>query len=382
MTRERRSRYGLEFRVRGLTLTRVPVENWTWTPHDPTAALLRPADTPRPSPNAVQTNYRPSRRRQKVVLVFAAGIQSEGLIAALRAEGLKYFFLDYLEFMDRGTVQMSVASREPSALRLGPARLLLRDVAAVIWRPPLAVIGRISRRPAARHLYLHRWMQVLRDLKGILPERTLWLPAHPLSGSNLFQEKLSELLYARRLGLRVPESISTNDPALAAAFIKRHRGRVLLRDFSKTEIRFHTVFATATARQLRSLENAPCVFQRYVEKEYDVRAVAIGGRIFACRIDSQASRTASVDWRISDDRNVRWDRMRLPRPVERALLRLMRKLGLAWGSFDLVKGRDGSFYFLELNRPGVTYWLLPFVGLDVPREIARYLKKKLTRLRV
>ena len=379
MPRGRRSHYGLEFRARGLGLDRVPVEHWNWMPHDPIAALLRPADTPQPSPNAVQTNYRPSRRRQKVVLVFEAGVQSEGLIAALRSQGLKYFFLDYLEFMDRGTVQMSVASREPSALRLGPARLLLRDVAAVIWIQPLAVVSRISRRPVARHLYLHRWMQVLRDLKGILPERTLWLPSHPLSGSNDWQEKLSELLYARRLGLKVPESICTNDPALAAAFIKRQRGRALFRDFSKTEIRFRTVFAKATVRQLRRLRNSPCVFQRYVEKEYDVRAVAIGGRVFACRIDSQASRAAWVDWRIYDNKNVRWDRMRLPRRVERALLLLMRKLGIAWGSFDLVKGRDGSFYFLEVNRPGVTYWLLPFVGLDVPREIALYLKKKLGR---
>lgn len=340
---------------------------------------MRPADTPRPSPNAVQTNYRPSRRRQKVVIVFQAGVESEGLIAALRSQGLKYFFLDYLEFMDRGTVQMSVASQEPSSLRLGPASLLLRDVAAVIWKQPLAVVSRLSKRPAARHLYLHRWMQVLRDLVGVLPERTLWLPSHPLSGSNDWQEKLPELLYARRLGLRVPESICTNDPAVAAAFIRRQRGRALFRDFSKTQIRFRTAFAKATTRQLRRLANSPCVFQRYVEKEYDVRAVAIGGRVFACRIDSQASRAARVDWRVFDNENVRWDRMRLPRRIERALLLLMKKLGIAWGSFDLVKGKDGSFYFLEVNRPGLTYWLLPFVGLDVPREIALYLKKKLSR---
>lgn len=57
----------------------------------------------------------------------------------------------------------------------------------------------------------------------------------------------------------------------------------------------------------------------------------------------------------------------------------MRRLGLAWGSVDLVKGRDGAFYFLEVNRPGLTYWLLPFVGLDVPGEIARYLAKRLGR---
>ncbi|HMF10225.1 MAG TPA: hypothetical protein VKJ00_13885 [Thermoanaerobaculia bacterium] len=357
----------------------MPVRKWTWTPHDPAAAGLRPSDTPPPLPNSVQTNYRPSRRRRKVVLVFQAGVESEGLIEALRAEGLEFFFLDYLEFMERGSVVMSAASPETSELRFGPARLLLRDVAAVVWKQPLAVASRISKRPPARHLYLHRWTQVLRDLAGLLPEETLWLPAHPLQGSNDFQEKLSDLIQARSVGLKVPETLCTNDPKIAAAFIRRHRGRVLFRDFSKTQIRFRTAFADTDPRRLARLRNSPCVFQRYVEKEHDARAVLIGGRVFACRIDSQASEAARVDWRVYDNRNVRWDRMRLPRRVERRLLLLMKRIGIAWGSVDLVKGKDGFFYFLEANRPGVTYWLLPFVGLDVPREIARFLKTKLAR---
>jgi hypothetical protein len=357
----------------------VPVRKWTWTPHDPAAAGLRPRDAPPPLPNAVQTNYRPSRRRRQVVLVLDAGVESEGLIEALRAQGLQFFFLDYLEFMERGSVVMSAGSPEASELRLGPARLLLRDVAAVLWKQPLAVATRISKRPAVRHLYLHRWTQVLRDLAGVLPENVLWLPAHPLQGSNDFQEKLSELIQARRVGLKVPETICTSEPAIAAAFIRRHRGRVLFRDFSKTQIRFRTAFADADPRRLARLRNSPCVFQRYVEKEYDVRAVGIGSRVFACRVDSQASEAARVDWRVYDNRNVRWDRMRLPRQVERRLLLLMRRIGIAWGSFDLVKGKDGFFYFLEANRPGATYWLLPFVGLDAPRELARFVKSKLAR---
>ena len=50
-----------------------------------------------------------------------------------------------------------------------------------------------------------------------------------------------------------------------------------------------------------------------------------------------------------------------------------------WGSVDLVKGMDGEFYFLEVNRPGASYWLPPFVGLDVPKEVARYVKWALGR---
>ena len=57
--------------------------------------------------------------------------------------------------------------------------------------------------------------------------------------------------------------------------------------------------------------------------------------------------------------------------------RLMRRLDLAWASFDLIKGRDGAFYFLEVNRPGASYWLKPFVNLNVADEIGRYLAARL-----
>ncbi len=252
-------------------------------------------------------------------------------------------------------------------------------MAAVIWAEPLSILNRISTRRVSRNLLLHRWMQVLRDLKELLPPDVLWLPSHPLAGSNDWQEKLSELAIARRSGLRTPETILTNDPAVAGRFLERHRGKVLFRDLSKTEIRFFTMFATLGARQRRRLEHSPCGFQRYVDKEFDVRAVAIGRRIFACRIDSQASPSARMDWRVYDNARVKWERMRLPPAVEAAILRMMKALGITWGSFDLVRGRDGFYYFLEVNRPGACYWLLPFVGLDVPAELARHLAQTLRR---
>ena len=94
--------------------------------------------------------------------------------------------------------------------------------------------------------------------------------------------------------------------------------QVVVRDFSQTRFPFRTAFASPARRALRRLVNAPCVFQRYVEKAYDVRAVVIGERIFACRIDSQASRKAEVDWRVYDNAKVAWQQMRL-RPKNRRL---------------------------------------------------------------
>lgn len=378
MPRLRQTQYGTEWRARGEVVPPTPVGAWTWTPHDPRAATLRPRDTPAPLPYAVLTNYRPTRRRQRVVLVFDMGVESVAFVTALRGAGLPYFFLDYREFMRRGTIVLGVGATAGGVLRLEQAELLLRDVAAVVWHPPLPVMTHVAPRPVARHLHLHRWMQTLRDLAGLLPRDTIWMPAPPIGGSNDWQEKLAELALAAELGLAVPESLSTNDPAAAAAFLRRHGGRVLFRDFSRTRIRFRTVFADRRPSRLRALVASPCVFQQYIDKAFDVRAVVIGRRVFACRIDSQASPAARVDWRVYDNARVRWDRMRLPRQVERALVALTARLGLTWASCDLVKARTGAFHFLEVNRPGLTYWLKPFVGLDVPHELVRFVAARLS----
>ena len=138
---------------------------------------------------------------------------------------------------------------------------------------------------------------------------------------------------------------------------------------------------TAVVRSARRrIRHAPCTFIQYIDKEYDVRAVAVGSRIFAVRIDSQASplESARMDWRDYDDAHVRWERMDLPKALERSMLRLMKTLDLKWGVFDLVKGKDGAFYFLEVNRPGSCSELQALVGLDINQEIVSYLRRLLS----
>lgn len=366
--------FGLHLRARGrLRLDAVPPAEWSWQPADPAGAALGTA--PEPPNEVARTNYRPGPGRQDVVLLLEAGVLSQGLIDAMRRHGLRYFYLDFLAFMRDGMV--SLRSGPGSELRVGPACLRLDDVAAVVWTQPMALVSRTSTRRAARHLLEQRWMQVLRELRGACRPRTLWFPSHPLNGSNEWQDKLRECRLAVEAGFAVPETLLTNSPDEASAFVERWHGAVVFKEFSQARLRFRTSLIAPGDPRLAQVRHSPCAFQQYVTKEYDVRAVVIGPRVFAVRIDSQASVRTRLDWRLYDNSRVRWERMRLPAAVERSMRRLMRTLDLAWASFDLVKARDGGFYFLEVNRPGASYWLGPFVGLDVPDEIGRELARRI-----
>ena len=179
-----------------------PVETWSWTPHDPAGAQAS-GECP-PYEHSIETNYRPSAERQDVVLVFPLGWTTRSLLREFEALDIAYFYLDFDEFTAQGTVDIEVSGAH--VLRVGDAAVDLRDVAAVVWAAPDHMFAEPTE-GIASFLYIHRWRQLLRDLRGLLREGALWLPSHPLNGSPEWQNKLSELSLARREGLAVPDTL-------------------------------------------------------------------------------------------------------------------------------------------------------------------------------
>ena len=84
-----------------------------------------------------------------------------------------------------------------------------------------------------------------------------------------------------------------------------------------------------------------------------------------------------MDWRAYDNANVKRELTDLPNDETEKLLSLCKELQLNWGSVDMIYGVDGKYYFLEVNRPGVHYWLNAFVGRDITKEIIMELKSRL-----
>jgi glutathione synthase/RimK-type ligase-like ATP-grasp enzyme len=249
-------------------------------------------------------------------------------------------------------------------------RLHLSDVAGVYYQEPYVVQFRPEQNvPLAETLFFSRWRKLVADLAALVPEDAIWLPGRPPLPSQYVQRKVSECAIAARCGLAVPETLCTNDYRQAVAFHHRHGAQVIVRECSMP-VGLRIGFFTPTAKARRLLPRTPSVFQRYIPKQYEIRAVAVGRRIVAASIDSQSSEAAKLDWRVMDHARVAWRPTTLPARVQRAMRRFMRSVDLNVASFDMVKSTDGEYYFLEANRPGSFLWLTPLVGIDVAREIA------------
>ena len=108
---------------------------------------------------------------------------------------------------------------------------------------------------------------------------------------------------------------------------------------------------------VRSVNNrhrafAPCCKSgftaEYIEKDVEIRVTLVGESVFAAELHSQAHEDAVVDWRKGDVFAIEHRIHELPAAVQRQCIDLQ-AYGLQFGAIDLIRRKDETYIFLELN---------------------------------
>lgn len=106
-----------------------------------------------------------------------------------------------------------------------------------------------------------------------------------------------------------------------------------------------------------ALSSCPAIYQRKIEKAYELRVTCMEERCFTVRLDSQSRDTTCMDWRADLCTPLKPRRHDLPPQVEERCIRLMRELGLAFSCLDLIVTPQGEHVFLEVNEMGEFLWV-------------------------
>lgn len=197
------------------------------------------------------------------------------------------------------------------------------------------------------------------------------------------ENKLVQLQAAREVGLNFPDLVVTNDVRDIKLMFERWP-RLVFKTFyphnwkSEATGKVFSISVKLLDRDSELPEEAialsPGIFQRYIEKAYDVRVTIIGDQIFSVRM-RQNDGAAYVDWRDHmEDEDILMEVISLPATVEDKLRALMKRLGLVYGCVDLVVDHEGNTYFLEVNQAGQFLFLeeaLP--GLPLMRAMTAML---------
>jgi hypothetical protein len=296
---------------------------------------------------------------------------AEPVLRALAARGARTALLDVASFPQRAALTLRCRDGGAQAeVRLEDGvRLAADEVAAVWWRRVrLPELHPEVADPAHRQFAWDECEQALGAFWLAL-EGARWV--NPWRADADAHRKPHQLATARALGLAVPRTLVTNDPAAARAFIEELGGpeRVLYKPFTGSPAlwREARILRPDELELLPALRYAPVIFQEHVPG-CDLRVTVVGERVFACRIDARDT-AYPLDWRL-DVEGSRFEQTHLSPAAEERLVALQRRLGLVYGACDLRETPDGRQVFLEVNPGGQWLFVEHRAGLPITEALA------------
>lgn len=218
-----------------------------------------------------------------------------------------------------------------------------------------------------------------RGFGGVLQSLDCRWVNHPVRAAAA-EYKPVQLAAAAAAGLRVPDSIITNDPAYARAWASARPGPVIYKPLagawhpedSQIKIIYTSKIEDPEAPDSEGIELTAHLLQDWIDKAFEARSVVVGEQIFTVAIHSDSA-AGRIDWRADYDSH-RYQVIDPPEPVRKSLVTLHRRLGLWYGACDLAITPDGDWVFFEVNPAGQWSWLADACGLPIATALADLLQ--------
>jgi glutathione synthase/RimK-type ligase-like ATP-grasp enzyme len=307
----------------------------------------------------------------------ARDLTTDFVVLELQRRDLAYVRLN-AEDLPRATVRFGVEAADDWSIDLFGRRIAGPEISAGYFRRPGAPEPDKAIAEPAEHSYCAaEWAALLRSLYPRLGGRWLNSPTAIAQA----EDKPGQLILARTLGFDVPETLVTNDLVSLETFLQGPPAvakplRHALLDGDVEKVIFTSRIDKAVARDARAVAAAPFILQREIVKQVDLRVTVVGERVFAAAIHSQESVDAEVDWRQGAGGHLRHEAVHLPGEVAARCIALVKALGLGFGAIDLVLGRDGRHWFLEINPNGQWAWIESRTAQPIAAAIVEELERK------
>ena len=294
------------------------------------------------------------------------------VLEALARRGADVAVLDLADLPGRGTLALSYGEVEQRAIRVGGRPPLeLGAVEAVWWRRPRELAAATELPTAQAAFAVRQAYDALMGLVLSLAPRAR-LVNDPLREAAASKKTL-QLATARRLGLRVPETLVTSDPGAAGAFLAARGGEGAVHKAvhaTAADWRRTRRVGPEDLARLDDLRFAPVILQERVPG-VDVRVTVVGDALFAADIDARAS-SSPDDFR-GAEAECHFAPCALP-PEEAGRLRaLVRALGLSFATADYRRRDDGAWFFLEVNPAGQWLFVEERTGQPITAAVAALL---------
>lgn len=300
-------------------------------------------------------------------------LTADWLVLELRRRGASFVRVNSEDFPSRLTITWSA---EGATLEGDHLQLKADELRAVWWRRSVAPVMELGERSAAEQTWAlgeadAAWQGFWRTVEA------RWVN-HP-DANAAADHKLVQLRAARALGLRVPDTLVTNDPLAAQRFAAR-KGSVVCKALrggvipgaadADGGLLYTQELDEGVRSRLEELGPEPYLLQETIAKRADVRVTVIGRQVFACRIASQEAPGAQTDWRAGELEDLAHEPLELPDALAEACCALARRFGLRFAAIDLAIDTEGGWAFFEVNPNGQWAWTEQLTGQPVAAALA------------
>jgi glutathione synthase/RimK-type ligase-like ATP-grasp enzyme len=303
-------------------------------------------------------------------MILLCGIPSESPVRMVRdslAElGLPYVFFNQRKFAETNFVYEICGNQINGTLTIEDEVYDLEDFTGVYTRlMDDQALPELKSLPANSPLRAHcrRTHDALFQWLEIAPTRVVNRAA--AMGSNSSKPYQAQLI--AKHGFLTPNTLITNDPAMAREFYEQHQ-RVVYKSISSIRSIVQTLNDDDFAR-MEQIRWCPIQFQEFVEGT-NVRVHVVGSRIFATAVE-----TGATDYRYAHKQNSEADlrAVELEDDLAEKCVRLTGALGLAFAGIDLKITPEEQIYCFEVNpSPGFSYFEIN-TEQPIAEAVAKYL---------
>ncbi len=245
--------------------------------------------------------------------------------------------------------------------------LKLDDVTSIWYRRPQSLKPRDL--PFLKGEQAHTVSEWNASIEGFLAHipASLWIN-HPANNA-LALSKLEQLSRADKMGLTIPDTLVTQSFDEIMHFWKECKGELIVKPIShgyieRNDPKKDTLIFTNQVN-LEQLTNnqelislCPTLFQRKVEKIFDVRINIIDKEVIAVAIyASDQNKLQTIDIRRDNMKNVRYELIDLPFSIKSKVLDLCDSYNLRFAAVDMAFTKESDWVFFEINPNGQWAWL-------------------------
>lgn len=259
---------------------------------------------------------------------------------------------------------------------LADARVSFRDIKSVWWRvkPYLSSEFTGGTGSFINNFVSREWMRCINSLSFFIPDAK-WV--NPLAQHNFISYKPYQLKLAKECGLKIPKTIISNDAEEIYSFFKEDQDIIYKTLSSFISPPQYIIFTSKIdknklIKEKEAISAAPGIFQKKIEKKYELRVFLIENKSFVVRIDSQSSSLTSLDWRKSQMRDM-YSIDKLSSQTSQALYKFHKKANLSYAAYDFILDKKENEIFLECNPGGQWLWIEEKIGLPISKAITESL---------